>query len=387
MRVATLQSLAVLAFLGVASRPIAAQADYPDVTKQRTARLQSTFATGAGEEGAGLVVGVDGDDLLVATAYHVVGNRTEQFAQSVRVTFLSQREDDVAKASLLERDQTLDLAILRVRAPRLARVYADSAFLCARAPVVDEKVTTVGHPDGELWRVNTIDNVLAVTADSSTGPDTRKFRISGRGVATGSSGGPVLGSDGCLIGLILGVNGVESPVVRADQIQAMLSARNVTQTLLAGDSAPSLRLRRETFDAISKRLDGYLFQLEKAPAIYRRTTLLPQEIKTSIIDYNTAYHALMDNRVATVDVLSERFGRSRGGEFDALLDYVDVHHKDLVFGRLNPLSAAFLGREKLTATEDKLLAQLLPDIDAFAADAKSKVKTLLDALRPSGHLP
>ncbi len=350
-----------------------AQHDWSDV-RARVPRIDSTFASGPTERGAGIVVGVQGADLIVATADHVVENGSGA-AQSIQMAFVSRGTQSIEGATIVEHDTRLDLAVLRLHAPDIAAIVGQGR-LCYRAPAENEPVTTIGHPGDAQWQVSSVNNVIL----KEYGGDPRRFTISGKGVARGSSGGPVLGADGCLIGLVSQTSDVQTIVVSADRISALVEPA-IALTLLGGPSALDKQNRRATFDAVSTGLNSYVFDLEGVLAMFRRQNLDGDAMKATIDHYNASYRAMYDGRSATATTIGDQFGAKLGGDYLALVDWLDQGHKQVVFSRLEDTVVALRARGKLTKDENQALQNALKDLDAHVTESKTRVNTFISALR------
>ena len=366
-------AVAAVALLASA-QPQTPQRDWSS-ERSRVPKIDSTFAGDIAERGAGLVVGRQGSDLYIATADHVVEN-TSGVAQMIQMSFVGQSAQVYASAALVEHDTKLDLAVLRLSAADLAATFANAGRLCFRAVQTDELVTTIGHPLDQLWQVSSIDNVVNPRYNN----DPRLFTISGKGVAKGSSGGPIFGHDGCLLGLVSRTNSIETVSVSADSI-VHLVAPAIDVNLLGGESGISKELRQETFNTVSTALNGYLFDLEAVSAMFRQTNLDGDYMARTITHYNESYRTMFDGRSAMASEIGDRFGKQRGADYDTLVVWLDGVHKQVIYSQLTSIVNALRARGKLTSDESKRLQATLADLDGGLAEGKSRVKVFLDALR------
>jgi hypothetical protein len=90
---------------------------------------------------------------------------------------------------------------------------------------------------------------------------------------------------------------------------------------------------------------------------------------------------MYDGRSALSVEIGDRFGKTRAADFDALIDWLDQGHKQVIYSRLSDIVNAFRSRGKLTSDENKQLQQTLVDLDARLTEGKSRVRVFLDALR------
>jgi hypothetical protein len=343
--------------------------------RSRVLKIDSTFAGDSAERGAGLVVGRQGSDLYIATVDHVVENKLG-VAPMIQMSFVGQSAHVYNGAALVEHDRKLDLAVLRLSAADLAATFADAGRLCFRAVQKDELVTTIGHPLNQLWQVSSMNNVVNPRYNN----DPRLFTISGKGVAEGSSGGPILGNDGCLLGLVSSTNSIETVSVSADSI-VHLVAPAIDLNLLGGESGIRKELRQQTFNTVSMALNGYQFDLEAVSAMFRQPNLDGDYMARTITHYNESYRTMFDGRSAMASEIGDRFGKQRGADYDALVVWLDGVHKQVIYSRLTSIVNALRARGKLTSEEHKQLQSTLADLDSGLGEAKSRVEVFLDALR------
>jgi len=358
----------------------APERDWSDV-RAKVPKIDSTFANDEPERGAGLVVGVQGDLIFIATADHVV-EKPSGPAQAIQMSFVSQGTTVFDGASIVEHDVKLDRALVDLRAPGLRTAFG-AGRLCYRAPAKNEPVTTIGHPLDQLWQVSTVDNVLLKEYNG----DPRQFTISGKGVARGSSGGPVLGADGCLVGLVSRTSAVETVVVSADRIAALAGA-STPISLLGGRSAQTDRARRDTFEAASTGLNRYVFDLEGLLAMFSSTNLDGDRMAREIEKYNTDYSKMYDGRSAMTADIADRFGDAVADQYRTLVDWLDQNdHKQLVYSRLQDSVTALRARKKLTSAENKALQATLTDLASLVAESKTRVGAFVEALRAGLERP
>lgn len=369
----TIASLAGVALL-THSALLAQQTNWDDV-RRRVPKIDSVFGTEVGERGAGLVVGVQGSDVFIATAAHVVENASGP-ATTIHISLPSPSSQVFDGATIVEHDLRLDIALLRLHAPELASQFADAGRICYRLPAADEPVTTIGHPLDTLWQVSSVNNVLLKEYNS----DPRMFTISGKGVARGSSGGPVLGAEGCLLGFVSRTSAVETVVVTGERIVNLVSPA-IELSMLGGTSGVEARLRRETFDAVSTNLNSYAFDLEAVLVMFRRQKLDGDYMKRTIDHYNESYRTMYDGRSAFSVQIADRFGKQRGEDYLALVAFLDDGHKRLIYGRLQDILTQLRANGKLTNNEKKELDQILKELDAHVSESKKRVAAYIQVLR------
>ena len=247
--------------------------------------------------------------------------------------------------------------------------------MCYRAAGGDEPVTTIGHPADTQWQVSSVNNVILKEYSN----DPRLFTISGKGVARGSSGGPVLGADGCVIGFVSRTSAVETVVVTADRIVDLAPPGELS--MLGGNSGAEGRQRRETFDAVSTSLNSYVFDLEAVLVMFRRQSLDADSMARTITHYNDSYRAMFDGRSAFAEQIADRFGKQLGDKYLELVDFLDTGHKQFIFGRLQDLLVQLRANKKLTKKENQELQQILVDLDKHVRESKANVAAYIQVLR------
>src|SRR5262249_43938871 len=124
---ATIVSIAACVLIAQSAAP-PVQADWTS-ERRRVPKIDSAFGGDNAERGAGLVVGLQGSDLYIATADHVVESASG-LAQTIQVSFVGQSAQVFSGAALVEHDQKLDLAVLRLSSKDLAATFADAGRLC-----------------------------------------------------------------------------------------------------------------------------------------------------------------------------------------------------------------------------------------------------------------
>lgn len=146
-------------------------------------RIDVTKPTTTGN-GSGFLVSPDG---LVVTSHHVVN-------QAVKISVTSSRGEPLPLQSVAGADPAADLALLKVRG-------RDLPFLKLRAggvPGVGGKVYVIGFP---LGLSITISEGLVSSLHRGASGSVQRVQTTAA-VSPGSSGGPVVGLDGCVIGVL-----------------------------------------------------------------------------------------------------------------------------------------------------------------------------------------
>lgn len=164
-----------------------------DCQAQSDVEFRATVRVYASDDGAGIIVGRAGAEVLVLTAYHVVKDSKE-----IRVSFYDRR-DDKFPARKINDDKKLDIALLSVSG-------AEGASLPVNLPVlgvsdvikVGSPVHAIGHLADTGW-ITRQESVTLLTHPS----DSQKFLYSSPDVSRGISGGPVFNEKGLLLGIVL----------------------------------------------------------------------------------------------------------------------------------------------------------------------------------------
>lgn len=158
------------------------------------------------ELGAGFVIGKEENNLFVATAYHVVEGKND-----VNLMFRNAQNLPL-KAELINYNRELDFAVLQVTAnDQTARTLLGFA---SESVSDDQEVKVIGHPNGNLWDVNT-QNKIKTTAINL---DQRYFTITQLGIKPGHSGGVVLDIHDRLLGIILETDNLRSKCLSINAI-------------------------------------------------------------------------------------------------------------------------------------------------------------------------
>jgi alpha-tubulin suppressor-like RCC1 family protein len=164
--------------------------------KQLIVRIDSTLPHSRGF-GAGIVLGIDKDQVYIVTANHVVreGNSA---AEEITIKFRGGK-DQVAAQLGAHYDVDQDLAVVVVSGAK-AHGIDTSSFSFDRvgdpgAMVQGDPVFLVGHPQGVPWSVT-------VTPDSFIEPDEDSLRFESKSLFPGHSGGALLNSRLEIIGLL-----------------------------------------------------------------------------------------------------------------------------------------------------------------------------------------
>jgi alpha-tubulin suppressor-like RCC1 family protein len=164
--------------------------------KRLIVRIDSTFQDKAGF-GAGIVLGMQNDQIYIVTANHVV-REGETSAKQIKVQFRGHKEQLVAQPGT-HYDTGEDLAVVIVSNAKANGIDAgafpfdrlgDSSALAQGDPVF-----LAGHPQGVPWSVT-------VTPDAFIEPDEDSLRFESKSLFPGHSGGALLNFRLEIIGLL-----------------------------------------------------------------------------------------------------------------------------------------------------------------------------------------
>jgi S1-C subfamily serine protease len=189
--------------------------------KAVTATVRVVNATEA-MDGSGVLLRQEGPFTYVLTANHLVG-KANQVEVSIFTAASYPKADKVYKAAeVLARDARADLAVLRIATKDALPAPLN---LCPANKVPDGKgtvVLTVGcQPNGVPLPMT--DVVKAVRTVSKPGQDGKtKCWETAKGPVAGRSGGPLIDTQGRLIGVASGASGGKGYYIHLDEIRAFL---------------------------------------------------------------------------------------------------------------------------------------------------------------------
>lgn len=201
---------------------IAVAQEETTVRVAREATPTVVSVTRRGGSGSGVIVRADG---VIVTNAHVVGN-----SRTVQVSLADGRQ---FPGTVLERDPTFDIAIVRIAARNLptARI-GDSDRL-----VAGQSAIAIGNPLG-------LDRTVTSGVISAVNRNPRGFELAGliqtdAAINPGNSGGPLLDSDGRVIGIntavLQGATGLGFAVpinLANDVVQQVLTTGRVRNAFL-----------------------------------------------------------------------------------------------------------------------------------------------------------
>lgn len=169
---------------------------------QENLRAPVALVRSGGESGAAFIVGEQNGQLYLLTAAHVIEDATE-----ITVRFQGTNEQ---QARVVNSDADLDIAAIACPLP--------AGFVPVSYPVSpngvrdDQGVVIIGHPFGNYWDINKINQIK----ESAFGIIPGRFTVYPTGIGPGSSGGPVLNPEGQLLGLITETDPVKTVCVQGD---------------------------------------------------------------------------------------------------------------------------------------------------------------------------
>lgn len=160
--------------------------------KEEFAKNLIVKVSGKKSFGTGIIVGLIGDNILIATAYHILGMEKE-FELEFRFVQLLQIPAEVVKIN-----REMDVAILRAKMPShfpKEKIPLDKVE-CAKAKE-KQSVRVVGHPGGNLWD-SSLSTVKVKDINKRTGEIMFDFQCK-----PGHSGGGLFTDDWRIVGMIL----------------------------------------------------------------------------------------------------------------------------------------------------------------------------------------
>ena len=195
----------------------------PDVAKALVVSVTTAFGDStAGTYGAGIIVGADGDGLVVATAGHVV-----QGAPRVWVSFGPR--DSVQATVVVPRGRELDLAVLRVAADPAQRQrwipHSWDRVGNVRALRSDDPVSPVGCPQHVCWEA-------PAPADRVVGKDPLGILFQSYFVGPGSSGGALFNQWWEVVGMVTHDEPPRGEALRIDEVLERVRAATLPVNLV-----------------------------------------------------------------------------------------------------------------------------------------------------------
>jgi formylglycine-generating enzyme required for sulfatase activity len=229
-----------------------AQAGFDPRAREGVVRISVTRPDGESDVGAGIVVGVQGSIVYVATALHVLSGPEESWDRTgfdrtpdrtvVSVLFAQQPGLTFAGRILPRWDRRLDLAVVTVDDPRTAQLGVSIGFALGGANVLQTpyRALAIGHPGRTSWAVSEV----AVTE-----VDRGQVRMADARLDRGYSGGALLDQRrGMLVGMLQAVSVSGSRALTMETVVQQLRAWNVPIGLGAANvNTPMVRIQGGTF--------------------------------------------------------------------------------------------------------------------------------------------
>jgi formylglycine-generating enzyme required for sulfatase activity len=163
-------------------------------------------------QGFGIIVGRQGQDLIVATPRHVVFSEDHAYTETPNIRFHTDQFSDVPARRLGRSSPDDDLAWLLVRAPANLTV--------GNVPVAAKDQLNLSH----IWGLGTGEGWYVSSRGGSFDREDRlhrRLQLSGLDTAPGSSGGAVVTADG-FVGMILSTTGRATSALPMQRIAELL---------------------------------------------------------------------------------------------------------------------------------------------------------------------
>jgi hypothetical protein len=362
-------SLAWLLTLGSRQPPA------PDLSEHQQRLVKITMPN---ETGAGIVLGTEGDHIVIATALHVVqGGANDQCKADgeIRVAF-SFRHDSFSGARLAACRREVDLAIIDLVAPAVATALSEQPPLCAAEPHRGAQAYVIGHALND-WAIGA-ESII----DTAFEGDSRRFMLTGGRSGKGASGGMVLDDSPCLLGVYTDHTPTASIATRALEAVKLAESNRLSVNLMGGDNPIDHERRRRIFSDVSETFNDYLFKMEGVSAFFRRKKLLRAELAQITTEYNAAFNKWYLRRSALSEDIRSQWGTRRAGDFDRVTDALYLLHNRVVYNQLADIMASLSTQGKLSSGEQKQLNELLPKLDAQLAASRLEVSQLLALMKP-----
>lgn len=330
------------------------------------------------DTGAGIVLGTEGEHVVIATALHVVqGSEKDQCKSDsdIRVAFQF-LHDAFGGARLAACRREVDIAILDIVAPAAATALAEQTPLCAVEPRQGGTAYVIGHALSD-WAVGAESIV-----DTAFEGDSRRFMLTGGRSGRGDSGGMVLDDGPCLLGVYTDHASTASIATRTAEAVKLAEANRLSVNLMGGDSPIDHERRRQVFTDVSETFNDYLFKLEGVSAFFKRKKLLTAELAQTTTEYNAAFNKWYLRRTALSEDIRSQWGKRRADDFDRVTDTLYMLHNRVVYNQLADLVASLSTKKELSGKEQKQLQELLPQLDAQLAASRREVAQLLALMKP-----
>lgn len=170
--------------------------------------------------GAGIIIGQQGSDLYILTAYHVI-------AESTKAEVLLYRQKENHSVQQVAHHEDLDLAVLKMSSTTVSHsqtYYPAEEVLFER----EKAVLSIGHPAGGFWKINSLNKIQETTLYE----EERQCGITPQAIVGGCSGGPVFMENGAWLGMVTETSMIEGKCVKGTAIQKWIRAKNIPSQYL-----------------------------------------------------------------------------------------------------------------------------------------------------------
>ena len=159
-----------------------------------------------GSKGSGSIISSDG--LVLTNAHVIINENTGRPFSKLRIFLKPERisgnlKKDTSlkvKAELVRFSEKLDLALLKIRSPKISKVSPALQFADSDLVAIGDPVIAIGHPEqGGLWTLTT-GTISSYKNNYGNVPGKNVFQTE-TSINRGNSGGPLINSDGHMVGV------------------------------------------------------------------------------------------------------------------------------------------------------------------------------------------
>ncbi len=187
----------------------------------------------------------------ILTCYHLVRNQQSMTIENERFGSL--------KASLLRYDAASDLALLQIEDSLFSKAETVPMVICERGSQLGEQVYTLGYPKADI-----VYSEGVVSSNSGFFGDTTSYQIS-IPLNPGNSGGPLINTAGCIVGIINGKNVTEESAafaLKSGYLRHFIEDSTGTTAAVPAVWGKSSKLTRLSRPQQIEALADYVFEIK-----------------------------------------------------------------------------------------------------------------------------